>query len=68
MNHIAADVQRAFEHAGEKTFPIEVEEIVIDKQAADPLLDYVKRKTVSISFLSATRIHTALRELIWKTD
>lgn len=44
MNHIAADVQRAFEHAGEKTFPIEVEEIVIDKQAADPLLDYVKEK------------------------
>ncbi|MGF7532318.1 sn-glycerol-1-phosphate dehydrogenase [Bacillus mexicanus] len=44
MNRIAADVQRAFDHAGEKTFPVEVEEIVIDKQAADSLLDYIKRK------------------------
>ncbi|MBU8611851.1 MULTISPECIES: sn-glycerol-1-phosphate dehydrogenase [Bacillus] len=44
MNRIAADVQRAFEHAGEKTLPIKVEEIVLGKQAADSLLDYVKRK------------------------
>ncbi|KUP41560.1 sn-glycerol-1-phosphate dehydrogenase [Bacillus halotolerans] len=44
MNHIAADVQRAFEHAGEMTFPVEVEEIVLEKHAADRLLDYVKRK------------------------
>lgn len=26
------------------TFPVEVEEIVLEKQAADRLLDYVKRK------------------------
>lgn len=44
MNRIAADVQRAFENAGEKTLPIKVEEIVLGKQAADSLLDYVKRK------------------------
>lgn len=44
MNRIAADVQRAFEHAGEKTLPIKVEEIVLGKQAADSLLNYVKQK------------------------
>lgn len=44
MNRIAADVQRAFENAGEKTLPIKVEEIVLGKQAVDSLLDYVKRK------------------------
>lgn len=64
MNRIAADVQRAFENAGEKTLPIKVEEIVLGKQAADSLLDYVKRKTINILSLSATRIHTALQELI----
>lgn len=64
MNRIAADVQRAFEHAGEKTLPIKVEEIVLGKQAADSLLDYVKRKTTNILSLFATRIHTALQELI----
>lgn len=66
MNRIATDVQRTFEHAGEKTSPIKVEEIVLGKQAADSFLDYVKQKTISILSLSATRIHTALQELIWK--